>query len=207
MKTRTRVFGSLRFRRFSLFAAAVPQAAAAIADAIGGCRRPLLPSRGQLLPPRSTLCSWIMTTCAALARFAWCLNRGGCTQLFIACAPSPLRRGRQASNQLRRCKRPECASARWSGQWLLAWRRPWSSSGALRSACLLILSVAGPYQRLATYSMYHDKQLFSFDHHPSASGAAATSGGRRREPRTGGRRTCEASPVKRYTPRTLDPHF
>ena len=140
-----------------------------------------------------------MTTCAALARFAWCLNRGGCTQLFIACAPSPLRRGRQASNQLRRCKRPECASARWSGQWLLAWRRPWSSSGALRSACLLILSVAGPYQRLATYSMYHDKQLFSFDHHPSASGAAATSGGRRREPRTGGRLACESSPLKRYT--------
>ena len=90
--------------------------AAAIADAIGGCRRPLLTSRGQLLPPRSTLCSWIMTMCAALARFAWRLNRGGCTQLFIACVPSPLRRGRQTSSQLRRCKRPECASARWSGQ-------------------------------------------------------------------------------------------
>ena len=149
--------------------------------------------------PRARPCAHgSMTMRAALARFAWCLNRGGCTQLFIACAPSPLRRGRQTSSQSRRCKRPECASARWSCQWLLAWRRPWSSSGALRSACLLILSVAGPYQRLATYSMYHDKQLFSFDHHPSASGAATTSGGRRREPRTGGRLACESSPLKRY---------
>ena len=53
--------------RSSLVAAAVPQTAAAIADVVGGSRRPLLASHGRLLPPRSTLCSWVMTMRAALA--------------------------------------------------------------------------------------------------------------------------------------------